>query len=129
MSITCPRCAHANDDGSSYCLKCGNQLSTTIQAGRTSSPSSSPAQMGTGQGQGSLRRAFAGYGLPVMHFSWLLPGQQIHAAAVRSTISQTLEQQGMYKLYINSNRLMERGLLTEEREYLIVNRGVSTVFI
>ena len=51
------------------------------------SPSPSyPAQMGTGQGQFSMRRAFAGHGISVMHYSWLLDGKEKQATTVLSTI-------------------------------------------
>src|ERR1700694_4522358 len=45
-----------------------------------------PAQMGSGQGTASIRRAFAGYGIPIMHYSWLLNGDEAQAVTIRSNI-------------------------------------------
>ena len=88
-----------------------------------------PMQMGTGQGQVSLRRAFAGYGTLVYHHSWLLSGGSEQAANARSTILDILRQRNIAGLNVNAQKLMERGLLMEERDYLIARRGVSTMFI
>ncbi len=85
--------------------------------------------MGTGQGQFSIRRAFAGHGISVMHYSWLLDGRETQATTVLSAISNQLRQRGITGLTITQERLTERGLLMEERDYLKVRRGVSSVFI
>jgi len=85
--------------------------------------------MGTGQGLGSLRRAFAGRGVPTMHYSWLLDGEQAQAIAVRFTINETLQRRGVAGLEVKQERLIERGLLMEEREYTTLHRGVTTVFV
>jgi len=76
-----------------------------------------------------LRRAFAGHGVSVSHQSWLLNGDQAHARDVFSTILAILRQRTIVGLKVNSERLTERGIQTEEREYLTVQRGVTTVFI
>src|SRR5258708_32528110 len=88
-----------------------------------------PAQMGSGQGTASIRRAFAGYGIPIMHYSWLLNGDQAQAATIRSNIRDILSLRDIPQLNVNVERLMERGILMEEREYMKVHRGVATVFI
>ncbi len=85
--------------------------------------------MGTGQGLASIRRAFAGKGRLIWHHSWLLDGKQVEATTVRSSILHVLRQRGYAGLNINPERLMERGLLMEERDYLTAHRGVATVFI
>ena len=95
----------------------------------SAAPSSYPGQMGIGQGQFSLRRAFAGHGISVMHYSWLLDGKEMQATAVLSAISNLLHLRNIAGLTITQERLTERGLLMEERDYLKVRRGVSTVFV
>lgn len=86
-------------------------------------------QMGTGQGLASVRRAFAGRGALILHHSWLLNGKQVQAATVRAAIFDILRQRNIAGLNVNAERLMERGLFMEERDYLTVRRGVSTVFV
>ena len=90
--------------------------------------SSYPIQMGTGQGQGSLRRAFAGYGTLIFHHSWLISGGSEQTANARATILDILRQRNIPGFNVNPQKLMERGLLMEERDYLVARRGVSTVF-
>ena len=85
--------------------------------------------MGAAQGLGSLRRAFAGFGTLVMHHSWLLTGDHAQALAIRSSVRDKLRQRNVVKLNVNASTLTERGILMEEREYVIAHRGVSTVFI
>ena len=87
-----------------------------------------PMQMGTGQGQGSLRRAFAGHGTLIFHHSWLINGGSEQTANARATILDILRQRNIPGLNINPQKLMERGLLMEERDYLVARRGVSTIF-
>jgi hypothetical protein len=100
-------------------------------ASPSTASSSYPGQMGTGQGQGqfSMRRAFAGHGISVMHYSWLLDGKEKQATTVLSTILDLLRQRGIGGLAITPERLTERGINLEERDYLKVRRGVSSVFI
>jgi hypothetical protein len=85
--------------------------------------------MGTGQGEFSLRRAFAGHGTSVMHYSWLLDGKERQATIVLSAILNILQQRSIAGLTISKERLIERGILSEQRDYLKVRRGISTVFI
>ena len=92
-------------------------------------PTPTPAQMGTGQGMASIRRAFAGRGSLIMHQSWLLDGKQVEAASVRTAIMEMLQLRKYTGMSIFPERLTERGILMEERDYLTVRRGVSTVFI
>ena len=86
-------------------------------------------QMGTAQGLASLLRAFAGHGTLVAHHSWLLSGDHAHAGAVRDATRNKLQQRGIVKLLITPETLMERGILMEERDYLVAQRGICTVFI
>ena len=157
MPITCPQCSFVNPDQSVFCVRCGTRqqsgsqpTSNSSQAtyaapvsvpptpplyqSYQSSPASYgtqtfPAQMGAGQGMASIRRAFAGHGTLIMHHSWLLNGDQAQAMPIRSTIRDILKLRDIPRLNVNPERLMERGILMEEREYLTVFRGVATVFI
>ena len=65
----------------------------------------------------------------IMHHSWLLNGQHRQAKAVRDAITQKLQQRGTAGLKVTPEKLMERGLLLETRDYVMVSRGVSTVFV
>ena len=87
------------------------------------------SQFGSTQGLASFRRAFAGHGVLITHHSWLLPGDHAQAMAVRYQIQTKIEQRRIPNLAIMPEKLMERGLLMEEREYLVAKRGVATVFI
>ncbi|GAC1631266.1 MAG: hypothetical protein NVS4B11_31460 [Ktedonobacteraceae bacterium] len=88
-----------------------------------------PTQMGTGQGMASIRRAFAGHGHLVMHFSWLLEGKYAQAVPARNAVMDMFHQRNASGLKAGPEKLMERGLLMEERDYITVQRGVSTVFV
>ncbi|MEO8973704.1 MAG: hypothetical protein ABI406_19105 [Ktedonobacteraceae bacterium] len=87
------------------------------------------SQFGSTQALASVRRAFAGHGQLIMHHSWLLPGDQAQAMAVRHGIQTKIGQRKIPQTTIAPTKLTERGLLMEEREYLIAQRGVTTVFI
>ena len=63
------------------------------------------------------------------HYSWLLSGNHAHAAAVRDAIRDKLRQRSIAKLNVNPETLTERGILMEEREYVVAQRGASTIFI
>ena len=150
MPITCPQCSYVNPDQSMFCVRCGTRLysssppnsSTSLSAyGASASAPQTPqtsapyvtqsfnTQIGSGQGMASIRRAFAGHGVPIMHHSWLLSGDQEKALIVRSSVGEILKIHDTPRLNINLEKLVERGILMEEREYLTVSRGVSTVFI
>jgi len=64
-----------------------------------------------------------------MHHSWLLSGDHAHAVAVRNATKDKLLQRGIAKLSVTPQTLIERGFLMEERDYLVAQRGISTVFI
>jgi len=63
-----------------------------------------------------------------MHYSWLLPGDHAHANAVRDAFRERLRQRGIPKLNANPEILSERGILMEEREYIVAQRGIASVF-
>jgi hypothetical protein len=89
------------------------------------------AQIGSTQGMASIRRAFAGRGKLIMHHSWLLHGDNAyaHSGAVQSFIINTLRQRQIVGLSVNPEKLMERGVVMEEREYTTVHRSICTVFV
>ncbi len=87
-----------------------------------------PEQMGLGARPASIRRAFAGHGVAVMHHSWLIPGQHVQAATAMSTILEKLRQHNVANITIKAEKLAERGVAVEERTYVTTTRGVSTVF-
>ena len=103
--------------------------SATQWSSQAVAPPPPASQFGSSQALGSLRRAFAGHGQLIMHHSWLLPRDQAQAMAVRHGIQTNIEQRKIPQTIFAPAKLMERGLLMEEREYLIAQRGVTTVFI
>ncbi len=88
-------------------------------------------QMGSGQGLASIRRAFAGRGKLIMHHSWLLSGENAyaHSGAVHSSVLNNLQQRKIVGLSASAEKLMERGVAMEERDYATAHRGISTVFV
>lgn len=88
-----------------------------------------PAQMGTGQGLASIRRAFAGRGTLITHHSWQLDGKQKDAASLLTAVNDMFHQRNYIGLIVKPERLTERNLLLEERDYLAVRRGNATAFI
>ena len=117
-----PPPSYNQPSGSSY-------LSYAPSAASAAPAGAYPVQMGAGQGQVSIRRAFAGYGTLVYHHSWLVNGGSEQAANARTTILNVLRQRSIPGLSVNPQKLMERGVLMEERDYLVARRGVSTIFI
>ncbi|HVB62010.1 MAG TPA: hypothetical protein VNE61_12500 [Ktedonobacteraceae bacterium] len=96
----------------------------------TIAPPPPTTQMGTGQGLASFRRAFAGRGTLIMHFSWLLTGNNAYtqSGAINSSVVSILRQRSMVGTTIAQEKLMERGIAMEEREYIVARRGITTVF-
>ena len=76
-----------------------------------------------------LRSVLTGRGRLITHYSWLLEGKYIQATPVRTTIMNMFRQHGVPGLKADAEKLIERSLTIEEREYVIVQRGIFTVFI
>lgn len=76
----------------------------------------------------SKRRAFAGYGIPIKHRSFLLPREGVEASRVLQEIGAILHTR-YPSLQILFAAQRERGGRVEERRYLVLRRGVSTIFI
>lgn len=87
-----------------------------------------PAQVGANQGGVSFRRAFAGHGKLIRHQSWLLDGASSHASSVRNAVAELMRRRGILGTSITPQRLTERGVMMEVRDYVQIQRGVSTVF-
>ena len=97
---------------------------------QTIAPPPPMTQMGTGQGLASLRRAFAGRGTLITHFSWLLTGSNAYtqSGAINTSVVSILRQRAIAGTTITQEKLMERGIAMEEREYIVARRGITTVF-
>ena len=76
----------------------------------------------------SIRHALLGRGCITTHYSWLLEGKQMQALLVRSAAMSLFRQHTLPGLKVNVERIWARGLF-EEREYIIVQRGISAVFL
>jgi hypothetical protein len=64
-----------------------------------------------------------------MHYSWLLDGKNVQAATLCTTIIELLRQRNFLDFQLSTARMKERGYQTEERDYIIAQRRVSSVFI
>jgi hypothetical protein len=156
MSQVCSQCGHPNPAGSTFCIRCGGKLGVgqTFQQFASSNPdssaysvgyqaqgaqaqsaaifSSAPVQMGSvsssPEGQ-SMPHAFAGRGSLITHLSWLLSGDSANAANLRDAILEILRPRHFLHLNLNIQRLQESGHWIEERDYIIMKRGVATVFV
>lgn len=108
----------------------GGPTGSTQWQPQTIAPPPPTTQMGTGQGLASLRRAFAGRGTLITHFSWLLAGANAYtqSGAISSSVVSTLRQRSIAGTTITQENLMERGIAMEVREYIVARRGITTVF-
>ncbi len=94
--------------------------------------SSVPVQMGSTSGAAggqTAPHAFAGRGSLLKHYAWLLPGEYLNAANLRSAILDLLRLRNFQPLKISTEKLRESGYWTEERDYIIMQRGVTTVLV
>jgi len=100
------------------------------QWAQTIAPPPPTTQMGTAQGLASIRRAFAGRGTLITHFSWLLTGNNAYtqSGAINASVVNLLRQRAIAGTVITQEKLMERGIAMEEREYIVARRGITTVF-
>lgn len=101
--------------------------SGTAQGGIFSQYGSAPQTAGIG----SVRRAFAGHGVLIKHHSWLLNGQSSRSGDVGTAIMEKISQrnQGNLGVTMTQVNLTDQSLLVERRDYIKVERKVSTVFI
>lgn len=82
-----------------------------------------------GGGLSSLQRAFAGKGTPVHHSSWLLDGKQVPAATLRNSLVEQIQKQGVMGVTAAPERLSEQGIILENRDFVKVQYGASSVFV
>jgi hypothetical protein len=77
----------------------------------------------------TLQRGFAGKGTPVHHQSWLLEGKQVAPQTLNSAFIANLQKQNVLGVLAEHERLREYGTVLEERDYVKVRYGASSVFI
>lgn len=76
-----------------------------------------------------LQRAFAGKGVPVHHQSWLLDGNQVQPAALRTSLLENIHKQGVPGVSAVPERLREYSVAMEERDFIRVQYGTASVFV
>lgn len=77
----------------------------------------------------TLQRAFASKGTPVRHQSWLIDGKQVQPATLRNALMEGIQKQGVMGIGANPERLREHGVVMEERDYIKVQYGTSSIFV
>ena len=155
MGVICSRCSSSNSKRSAFCSYIGNfnsrSLVSTLSPAAPSqqqvfftSPamqqrslpnsltpipvSFSPGKVVADQKSTSTRDVLRGRGCLTTHYSWLLEGKNTQAALIRSATMSLFRQHMLSGLTINLEKIGERNLF-EEREYVTVQRGNSTIFI
>lgn len=78
---------------------------------------------------GTFQRAFAGKGTPIRHQSWLLSGTQAQPTVLRNTLIDTIQRQGVLGVGVVPERLREHGVVMEERDYVRVQYGTTSIFV
>ena len=86
------------------------------------------AQQGPGT-LATLQRGFAGKGTPVHHQSWLLERKQVHPQTLNSAFVSKLQAQQVMGVTVEPARLREQGAALEERDYIRVRYGTSSIFV
>lgn len=157
MSQPCVNCGFQNPADSVFCVRCGKNVKdaagTTGNFGAAGASSfasqgyqvqsmqqvqsrvtfsSPPEQMGSTSGgiAGSTTpHAFAGKGDFFTFYRWFLPGDHLKAASLRAAVLDLLLLRHFRHLTISSAKLRENGHWFEEREYIIMRRGVATCFV
>ncbi len=76
----------------------------------------------------SMRHVLTSRGCLTTHYSWLLEGKHTQAFLVRSATLSMFRQHTLSGLRVNTEKIWEQGFF-EEREYITVQRGSSTIFI
>jgi hypothetical protein len=87
------------------------------------------APMAPNASSSGLARAFADKGTPVHHQSWLLDGKQVPPANLRASLLENVQRQGVMGVTASFERLREQGVMMEERDYVRVQYGTSSVFV
>lgn len=77
----------------------------------------------------TLQRGFAGKGIPVHHQSWLLESKQVQPQTLNNAFIANLQQQRVMGVTVEPARLRELGAVLEERDYVRVRYGASSIFV
>lgn len=77
----------------------------------------------------TLQRGFAGKGTPVHHRSWLIENKQVAPQTLTSAFIANFQKQNVMGVQIEPERLREYGAVLEERDYVKVRYGASSVFV
>jgi hypothetical protein len=75
------------------------------------------------------RHAFAGRGSRMTHHSWLLDGEHLQAAALHTAVANLLSQRNSQMLHLKGEKLQEHGHWGGERDYIVIQQGITTVFL
>jgi hypothetical protein len=95
-------------------------------------PYGAPPQVATtttSSGVAGLQRAFAGKGVPVHHQSWLFDSKQVQSGTLRTALVENIHKQGVLGVSVVPEHLREQGVIMEERDYVKVQYGTSSVFV
>lgn len=79
--------------------------------------------------QSPLQRGFAGKGTPVHHQSWLVENKQLAPQTLQSAFITNLQKQNVMGVIIEPERLREHSTVLEERDYVKVRYGASSIFV
>jgi hypothetical protein len=87
--------------------------------------------MGTISTELSLSKvhAFAGRGVLLTHQSWFLSEKALAAANMLTTSFDILRRRSIIGLNVEPRNLQDYGAQTETRHYLLLRRGVATIFL
>jgi hypothetical protein len=77
----------------------------------------------------TLQRGFAGKGTPVRHQSWLFESKQVPPQTLQGAFIANLQKQGVMGVTVEPERLREQGVVMEERDYVEVRYGASSIFV
>ncbi|MGH2478282.1 MAG: hypothetical protein ACRDHW_01290, partial [Ktedonobacteraceae bacterium] len=91
-------------------------------------PYNAPAMAAPNTG-GTLQRAFASKGTPVRHQSWLIDGKFVQPTTLRNALVENIQRQGVMGVGAVPEHLREQGVVMEERDYVRVQYGSSSVFV
>lgn len=91
-------------------------------------PYNAPMMAVTSTGN-TLQRAFASKGTPIRHHSWLIDSKDIQPATLRNALIENIQKQGVLGVGANPERLREHGVMMEERDYVRVQYGISSIFV
>lgn len=94
-------------------------------------PAQAPAQVQASPSPlATLQRGFVGKGTPVHHQSWLIENErQVAPQTLTGAFIANLQKQNVMGVTVVPERLREYGAVLEERDYVKVHYGASSVFV